>query len=96
MAQQCTNFLFKQAKKAYQGKDRTKVDPVFGYLNEMEELHQARCSAKTPEDFLNLDLVDQALKVKVVAQLRPIMQKLTTSKVSKKDFTNVHNGVDIV
>ncbi len=59
--------MFKQAKKAYQGKDRTKVDPVFGYLNEMDELFQARCPAKTPEDFLNLDVVEQALKVKVVA-----------------------------
>ena len=24
------------------------------------------------------------------------MQRLTTSKVSKKDFTNVHNGIDLV
>jgi hypothetical protein len=65
--------LFKQAKRAYQGKDRAKVDPVFSYLNEIEALYTAKCTAKTPQDFLNIDLIDQALKVKVVAQLRPIM-----------------------
>jgi hypothetical protein len=88
--------LFKQVKKANKGKDRAKVDPVFSYLNEMDELFKVRCSAKTPKDFLNIDLIEQALKIKVVSQLRPIVEKKRASKVPNKDFTNVYNGIDLV
>ena len=45
---------------------------------------------------MNLDTIEEALKVKIVAQLRPLMNKLRESKVSKKDFTNLHNGIDLV
>ena len=38
MAHQCLNFLLKQAKKATQGKDRTKFDGVFSYLSDLEQL----------------------------------------------------------
>ena len=62
----------------------------------MDELHRIRCSARKAEDFLNLDLIEEALKVRVAAQLRIIMAKLTTAKVSKKDFTNLYQGIDLV
>jgi len=55
MAQQSTNFLFKQARKALHGKDRTKFDGVFGYLSEMESLVKLKCECQKPEDFMNLD-----------------------------------------
>lgn len=58
MAQQCLNFLFKQAKKAVQGKDVTKQDRAFGYLNEIESISTVNCHAKCPEDFLDLELID--------------------------------------
>lgn len=67
MAQQCTSFLFKQAKKAYKGKDRSKIGGDFAYLNEMDELHRVKCSAKKAEDFLNLDIIEEALKVRVAS-----------------------------
>ena len=41
-------------------------------------------------------MIEQALKVKVSAQLRPIVEKKTKSKVPNKDFTNVYNGIDLV
>ena len=62
----------------------------------MDELFKVRCSAKTPKDFLNIDLIEQALKIKVVSQLRPIVEKKRASKVPNKDFTNVYNGIDLV
>ena len=72
MAQQSTNFLFKQYKKASQGKDRTKLDGVFAYLSEVSDLLTKKCSASTPEHFLNLDLVEEALKVNVAYKLNYI------------------------
>ena len=92
MAHQCMNFLMKQAKKAATGKDRTKVDGPFAYLSEMENALKSRCSASNPEHFLNIDLIDQALKVNVSFKLTEIMKKQKDSKVSKKDFINVHCG----
>jgi hypothetical protein len=92
MAHQCLNFLFKQAKKARTGKDRTKLDGVFGYLSELETLPNIVCSASRPEHFLSLDLVNEVLKVNVRIKLHSIMEKRRESKLTKKDFLNVHHG----
>jgi hypothetical protein len=45
------------------GKDRTKFDGVFGYLSEMESLVKMKCSAEKPECFINLEKIEEALKV---------------------------------
>jgi len=54
MAQQSANFLFKELKKAKQGKSRTKHDQVFDYLSHIDELKSMKCSASKSEHFLNL------------------------------------------
>jgi acyl-CoA oxidase len=65
MAQQSGNFLFKQARRAQHGKDRTKFDGVFGYLSDMDRSIILKCEARKPEDFLILDTVEEALKVNI-------------------------------
>jgi hypothetical protein len=47
------------------GKNRTKFDDVFSYLSQMKELLSMECQAKKPEDFLDLDLIEQTLKVNI-------------------------------
>lgn len=98
MAQQSGNFLFKQARRAQHGKDRTKFDGVFGYLSDMDRSVKLKCEARKPEDFLNLDTIEEALKVNVSFQLLNILRKQmeTKNKISKKDFTNTRYALDIV
>lgn len=84
--------MLKQAKKAESGKDRSKFDGVFSYLSELDGLSKAKCSASRPEHFLNLDAIDEALKVNVAFKLSAILKKKKESKLSKKDFLNLHNG----
>lgn len=54
------------------------------------------CGAANASDFLNLDLLEEALKVNLSFKLSQIMQAKKTSKHSKKDFTNLHNALDMV
>ena len=96
MAQQCLNFLLKQAKKASSGKDRTKLDGAFGYLNELDTYHTLKCSASKPEHFLNLELINEALKVSLTHKLKCLMDKRKASKASKKDFLNLQHGQTMV
>jgi len=55
MAQQSANFLFKELKKAKQGKSRTKHDQVFDYLSHIDELKAKKCPASKADHFLSLD-----------------------------------------
>ena len=98
MAQQSANFLFKEYKKATQGKSRTKHDDVFEYLSEIPTLMKKRCPATKPEHFLNLQVIEEALKVNVGYQLDHLsaLMRSEKNKLSKKDFTNLRFGVDIV
>jgi hypothetical protein len=80
------------------GKDRTKFDGIFGYLSEMDHLIKLRSEVKKPEDFLNLDTLEEALKVNISFKLLNILKKQseTKNKISKKDFTNTRYALDIV
>jgi len=69
MLQQSANFLFKELKKAKQGKSRTKHDPVFDYLSHIDELKAMKCPASRSEHFLNLNQIEEAIKVNVAYKL---------------------------
>lgn len=45
---------------------------------------------------MNLNQIDEALKVNVGVQLSSVLKKMAASKVSKKDFINSLNALDIV
>ena len=57
-----------------------------------------KCDVRKPEDFLNLDTLEEALKVNVSFKLLNILKKQseTKNKISKKDFTNTRYALDIV
>ena len=57
---------------------------------------QKKCSVSKPEHFLNLDQIEEALKVNCAYRMRNIMLKQKASKVSKKDFLNLHHGKEMV
>ena len=57
------------------GKDRTKFDGIFGYLSEMDHLIKLKSEVKKPEDFLNLDTLEEALKVNISFKLLNILKK---------------------
>jgi len=70
---------------------------VFQYLSEIDQLKAARCKATSPEHFLNLDNIEEALKVNVAFKLDRIhnIMRSENNNFSKKDFTNLHYGLDI-
>ena len=72
MAQQSANYLFKLSKKVFtKGK---KAEGVFFYLNEMHLL-KSKCGASSHTYFLDIDNVEQALKVNLLMKLNSIMKK---------------------
>ena len=97
MAHQCTNYLLKQAKKANQGKSRTKLDGAFTYLSELDALKTKRCSASGAAHFLNLEILDEALKVNAAYLLDRMLKTFKDNEnVPKKDLNNLMYGEDLV
>lgn len=99
MAQQAVNFLIKQGQKALQGKDRSKVDGVFSYLNNIREFASGKkCSASQPEHFMNLDVIEEALKVNICMKISSLLKKAknTANQASRKDFINSLNALEII
>ena len=90
MAQQSFNYLKKLSKKP------EAATGVFSYIKDLEKLERLKCSISSPEDFLHLDKIEEALKVNVGVQLKIILQKMKESKASKKDFVNSLYALDIV
>lgn len=64
----------------------------------MKELISSKCLASKPEDFLDLDLIEHALKVNISQKISQILKhaKESSDKVSKKDFINSKYSLDIV
>jgi hypothetical protein len=56
-----------------------------------------KCRASTLEHWLDLELIEEALKVNVSHKLKKMMALLANNKkVSKKDFTNLWFAIDLV
>lgn len=64
----------------------------------MENLIKLQCKVRKPEDFLNLNTLEEALQVNISFKLLNILNKQseTKNKISKKDFTNTRYALDIV
>lgn len=75
-----------------------KCEGVFGYLNEVLELLKSdlKCSAKSPEEFIDLHKIDEALKVNVCYQVFVTAQQIKKSKASKDEKMNTIFATDIV
>ena len=97
MSIQATNFLLKQAKKAVKGKSKEKFTEGFDYLGQVNHLKNKKCQATNSAHFLNLNLIEEALKVNLAYKLDFVLQKkFEATTISSKDFTNFHYGQDLV
>jgi hypothetical protein len=83
----------KQCRQLKKGKI---TETAFPYLKELDHLSTLKCSAAKPKDFIDLNQIEEVLKVNVGVQLQSILKKMATSKVSKKDFVNSISALDIV
>lgn len=70
MAQQSFSYLLKITKRIMKGnenededEDEDKIHPIFNYLNRIKNLDSYKCKAKTIEDFLDVDVVQEAVEV---------------------------------
>jgi hypothetical protein len=95
MAQQSFNYLRKLLKKLEKGK-QIKDHGFFEYLNEIPTLMNMKCSGRDSSHFLAIENVLTALKVNLAVKMHRIAVQIKESKVSQKDFTNIHNATDIV
>lgn len=94
MAQQSTNFLFKQGKRARKGKST--IGGPLKYLEEMDVLVKRVCSGSSANYFLDIDAIDEALRVNAAYTVRNLLIKQDNSTAPKKNFMNVINGIDVV
>lgn len=72
---------------------------VFHYLTELEKNISKRCVLNGSDHFLDINNIEEALCVNMSSKLNSILIKIAKSeaaKVSKKDLTNIHEGIDIV
>ena len=67
-------------------------------MSQIKELLSLKCKAKTSKDFLNIDQIDEALKVNLAQKVHFLMGKSRENrdKLSKKDFINSAYALDIV
>ena len=86
MAQQSYSYLDKTLGKILKGE--TNVHPLFKYLFTIKTYKGLRCGAKTSDDFLNIEIIEEALKVKICHQLWQLTEARKNSEASKKDFLN--------
>ena len=72
------------------------MDEGFSYLDEMNTFQNLKCSCSKPSDFLNVDTINEALKVNLLYKLKKLVNNYTTSKATKKDFVNSMYALDVV
>ena len=95
MAQQSCKFLLKMQKKISENPG-SQFDPCFNYIKEANTVTKKKCRAKLMEDFLNLDVIEEALKVRILVKLNYIVKKRDESTLSKNEFMNSVYAEDIV
>lgn len=93
MAQQSSRFLQKLHKRMRKGE---KLGGLFSYLNNLDKTLLLKCSATTPEDFANVDQVQEALMVCSCYITEGTMKVLNESGHNKTEKTNFVYALDVV
>jgi len=83
----------KLVKKVHKGET---VSGYFAYLNQLQNVSKARCTAKTAEDFASIDQVEEALKVLSSICVSETVKSINNSKGSKKQIANETMALEIV
>lgn len=85
----------KMGKQARRDKNM-KVDEFFEYILDAESFVKRKCTASKPEHFLDLQTIEEALRVNVSASLNRVLRLRQESKATKKDFINSVAATEIV
>jgi len=83
----------KLVKKVYKGET---VSGYFAYLNQLQNVSNARCTAVTVGDFASIDHVEEALKVISSICISETVKAINNSKGSKKQIANETMALEIV
>lgn len=75
MVMQSFNLLIKSAKKILKDSE-TYIPVVFKYLKMIKDIDGMKCKATEEKDFLDLDVVMEAMQVQICFRLRRILQKM--------------------
>ena len=73
MAQQCAKFLVKSLGKIMKGE---KLTGWVSYLNNVQDITEYKCQAKSPEDFDNLDTLEEMMMVKACFLIGDVCLKM--------------------
>lgn len=93
MAQQSISYLQKKLMKIKQG---IPASGALRYLNKLEELRLLKVRAKTVDEFLELQHLDDALAVRAGYMVQQVLQQLEDSKSPKKVKMNELFAQDVV
>ena len=93
MAQQSSRLLIKNIKSLQKG---FKPTGIFAYLNKMHKATGLKCVAKNPKQVLDVDIVEEALFMRTVYQIKTTFEKLMRSQASENEKTNSLFAVDII
>lgn len=76
---------------------KDKVHPFFHYLEKINNLDSYKSKAKSVEDFLDVDQLEEAIQVQICYRIKRLIdQRAANEDVSTKDFTNSLYALDIV
>lgn len=95
MAQQCFNYLQKAVGKVLEGKSDTLL-PILKYLTMIKNMEQIKCKVSKVDDWLDIDQIEEAMKMQVCYGIKNIIERRKVSKATKKDFNNSVMALDIV
>jgi hypothetical protein len=65
-------------------------------LTKIEETLKKKCHAKSVDDFINIDVVDECLQVSLSMKISRVAKAMEESKASNKDKINSLFALDIV
>lgn len=85
--------MFKTWKNVSRG---FKAQGVFSYFNEIESILKTKSNAKSADDYLCLNNLEQALAVRAAYKIKYTMDKLNHSQTSENEKINSLYAVDIV
>ena len=83
----------KLVKKVHKGET---VSGYFAYLNQLQNVSKARCTAETAGDFASIDQVEESLKVLSSICISETVKAINSSKGSKKQIANETMALEIV
>lgn len=93
MAQQTVSYIQKCFKNIRKGKG---LHPYFNYFTQIEELCGLKSTAKTEEDFYELEHIDNALAIRAAWVVRDVLRKLEDKKVPYKTLINDLYATDLL